>query len=148
MRNNEKEELKRLASIAKIVAMAVRNAMEDFHVKHLTDEQMRELNPIIRNGIFSALVLLNYAGDEDDVKKNQNAIAAISRLLLMLPKYWEEPVLNEDTRWTLESTIGSSMPEEERMRMAEFCRDYLGIHLGGEPGARRNSVAARTGSLA
>lgn len=131
---NEMAESKRLATIAKIVAMEVRNAMEDFHVKHLTDEQMRELNPIVRNAIFSALVLLTHAGDESDRAKNQNAIAGVSRLLMMLPKCWEEPELNKDVRWTLESTIGSSMPEEVRTRMAEFCRDYLGIHLGGESG--------------
>jgi len=33
---------------ATVIAMAVRNAMEDFHHKHLSDEQMAELNPIIR----------------------------------------------------------------------------------------------------
>jgi len=121
------EEVKRLATIAKIIAMEVRNAMEDFHVKHLTDEQIQELNPIVRNAIFSAVMLLKYAGDAGDRAKNQNAIAGISRLLMMVPKYWEEPELNEDVRWTLESTIGSSMPEEERKRIAKFCRDYLGL---------------------
>jgi hypothetical protein len=28
------------------LAMYVRNAIEDFHVKHLSDTQMKELNPI------------------------------------------------------------------------------------------------------
>jgi hypothetical protein len=41
--------------IAMYVAMAVRNEMENFHVKHLTDSQMAELNPIIRNAIYTAL---------------------------------------------------------------------------------------------
>lgn len=35
-----------------LVAMSVRNAMEDFHVANLSDEQMAELNPIIRQAIF------------------------------------------------------------------------------------------------
>jgi len=35
--------------------MVVRNATEEFHAEHLTDEQMRELNPIIRNAIYTAL---------------------------------------------------------------------------------------------
>lgn len=72
-------------------------------------------------------MLLKHAGDEGDRAKNQNAIAGVSRLLMMVPKYWEEPELNGDVRWTVESTIGSSMPEEERNRMAKFCRDYLGL---------------------
>ena len=33
---------------AAYIAMVVRNAMEDFHCEHLTDEQMMELNPIVR----------------------------------------------------------------------------------------------------
>lgn len=124
---NQKADPKRLATIAKIIAMEVRNSMEDFHARHLTDEHLKELNPIIRNAIYSALVLLNFAGDESDVTKNQNAIAGISRLLMMIPKYWEEPELNEDTCWSLESNIGTEMPEEDRRRMAEFCRDYLRV---------------------
>ncbi len=41
--------------LAIYVAMVVRNTMEDFHCQHLSDEQMRELNPIIRNAIGTAL---------------------------------------------------------------------------------------------
>lgn len=121
---DEQCEMKRLATIAKVIAMVVRNSMEDFHAKQLTDDQMKELNPIIRNAVYSALVLLTYAGDESDVAKHQNAIAGVSRLLMMVPKYWEEPELTEDTRWTLDSSIGAEMPEEERKRMVKFCRDY------------------------
>jgi ribonuclease HIII len=40
---------------AKYIAIVVRNAMEDFHCKHLSDEQMQELNPIIRNAIYTAI---------------------------------------------------------------------------------------------
>lgn len=79
-------ELKRLATIANIIAMEVRNSMEDYQVKYLTDEQMQELNPIIRNAVYSALTLLKYAGDDTDLKRNQNAIVSVSRLLMMVPK--------------------------------------------------------------
>ena len=41
--------------MAMYVAIVVRNAMEDFHCEHLTDEQMKELNPIIRNAIYTAM---------------------------------------------------------------------------------------------
>ena len=33
--------------LAMYIAMAVRNAMEDYHCEHLSDEQMKELNPIV-----------------------------------------------------------------------------------------------------
>ena len=37
--------------LASSIAMVVRNALEVFHCQHLNDEQMRVLNPIIRNAI-------------------------------------------------------------------------------------------------
>jgi len=37
------------------IAMVIRNTMEDFHCEHLTDDQMKELNPIIRNAVCTAL---------------------------------------------------------------------------------------------
>ncbi len=40
---------------AKSIAAYVRCFMEDFHCKHLTDAQMKELNPIIRNAIYTFL---------------------------------------------------------------------------------------------
>ena len=42
---------------ALVIAMTIRNAMEDFHgsSRGPTDEQMAVLNPIIRNGALTAL---------------------------------------------------------------------------------------------
>ena len=40
-----------LKSQSKIISIVIRNAMEDFHTKHLSDDQMKELNPIIRNAV-------------------------------------------------------------------------------------------------
>jgi len=37
--------------LAKLIAAYVRNNIEDFHCKYLTDAQMKELNPLIRNAI-------------------------------------------------------------------------------------------------
>lgn len=69
------------------LAMVVRNAMENFHVQHLSDAQMRELNPIIRNALATAL----YAMQE----RHQNPVAAqyVDFHLRMIPPYWEPPVL-------------------------------------------------------
>jgi len=54
---------------SKYIAIVVRNSMEDFHCKHLTDKQMRELNPIIRNGIYTALYSMVFHKDSE--KANQ-----------------------------------------------------------------------------
>jgi hypothetical protein len=65
--------------LAKLIAAVVRNSMEDFHCKYLSDAQMKELNPIIRNAIYTAIIKL----DEDPVK-----MAAYYELFT--PDYWED----------------------------------------------------------
>ena len=77
-----------LKKLAKIIAIAVRNEMEDFHCKHLSDEQMKELNPIIRNAIYTAL----YASTNPD-KASQEFVLFQS---MLIPSYWEEPKLTEE----------------------------------------------------
>ena len=49
-----------LKSQSKIISIVIRNAMEDFHTKHLSDDQMKELNPIIRNAVYTALFTMQY----------------------------------------------------------------------------------------
>jgi len=57
-------DLNTLKSFAMIVAHEVRNNIEDFHVAHLSDKQMKELNPLIREGIFNTLfAIANYDYD-------------------------------------------------------------------------------------
>ena len=74
---------------AKYIAIVVRNAMEDFHHKNLSDEQMRELNPIIRNAIYSALY--SYEKREESRK----AESFVEYNMSMIPDYWEAPELLE-----------------------------------------------------
>ena len=76
--------------IAMFLAMVVRNAMEDFHCKHLTDVQMKELNPIIRNAIFTGLHALEH------VDESETALAFVNFQEMVMPSYWEEPELTED----------------------------------------------------
>ena len=71
----------------KYLAIVVRNAMEDFHYKYLSDEQMKELNPIIRNAIYTAL----YANENQD--RSSRAKEYVRYHSSMIPKYWEEPKL-------------------------------------------------------
>ena len=54
-----------------IVAMNIRNAMEHFHSKHLSDEQMKELNPIIRQAIYDILNYLKLASTMKIAAKNR-----------------------------------------------------------------------------
>lgn len=57
--NNPPTPAKEEQKLASYIAMVVRNAMEDFHCEHLTDDQMKQLNPIIRNAICTALHAFN-----------------------------------------------------------------------------------------
>jgi hypothetical protein len=68
---------------AMYVAHVVRNAMEDFHCKYLGDEQMKELNPIIRNAICSAL----HASENHD--EYENARLFLEFHLRTIPNYGE-----------------------------------------------------------
>src|SRR5262245_45835108 len=120
---SEAAELRRLGKVAKIIAMHVRNEMEDFHVKHLNDDQMRELNPIIRNAIYSSLVGLYYAGEASKPKRNRGALSWVSFLLTLIPRYWEDPELTDDLKGALKRTIREAdIPEATRTKLAEFCR--------------------------
>lgn len=67
-----------------LVAMNVRNAMEDFHVANLSDEQMAELNPIIRQAIFDTVVMIEQMDDPDTAEH-------LSWLIRMIPDHWEIP---------------------------------------------------------
>jgi len=64
---------------AKMIAVAVRNNLEEFHHKYLTDAQMKELNPLIRNAIYTALVLLN-----------EKTIESTVYYTFQIPDYWED----------------------------------------------------------
>jgi hypothetical protein len=75
--------------LAKVSAMIVRNAMEDFHVEHLSDDQMRQLNPIIRNAICTSFHMIAIITD-DRIK----AYFAFQKMLI--PSYWEEPELLDE----------------------------------------------------
>ncbi len=81
------EAMEGMRDYAKYIAMVVRNAIEDSHCKHLSDAQMDELNPIIRNAVYTAI----YAFES---RKNPRISEAFVDFHLMsIPKYWEEPEL-------------------------------------------------------
>src|SRR5215813_11275716 len=75
---------------AMYIASVVRNAMEDFHCRHLSDEQMKELNPIIRNAIYTAL----YA--RENYNRSLAAQSFVDFSVRLIPHYWEDPTLTDD----------------------------------------------------
>jgi hypothetical protein len=81
------EEVEWLRMTSKYIAIVVRNAMEDFHHQYLSDEQMKELNPIIRNAIYTAL----YA--RETMTKSERSEEFVKYHFSMIPGYWEEPEL-------------------------------------------------------
>ena len=76
-----------MKTFAKYIAMVVRNAMEDFHCEHLSDKQMKELNPIIRNAIYTAIYAYE-THKQSDLSKH-----FVDYHFMSIPKYWEEPEL-------------------------------------------------------
>ncbi|CAG1013500.1 hypothetical protein ANRL4_04953 [Anaerolineae bacterium] len=75
---------------AMYIAMVVRNAMEDFHHDHLTDDQMAELNPIIRNAIYTALYVM------DRRHKDLRCLTWFKFTSSLIPSYWELPKLIDE----------------------------------------------------
>lgn len=65
---------------AKAIAAYIRLNMEDFHCEHLSNAQMKELNPLIRNAIYTFLVD-EHNGDTMDMSFVCN---------LNLAPYWED----------------------------------------------------------
>ena len=84
------KESEEMRNFAMFIGMVIRNAMEDFHCKHLSDEQMRELNPIIRNAVYTALHAFQHYERSPQAKKFSDFQ---SRLI---PGYWESPELMDD----------------------------------------------------
>ena len=81
------DEINSFQTYAKYIAMVVRNSMEDFHCKHLTDEQMKELNPIIRNAIYTAIYGFMTSSRSDKSRRY------VEHVFGMIPPYWEAPEL-------------------------------------------------------
>jgi hypothetical protein len=89
--------------LATLIAMHVRNNLEELHgggsrldfreeggeYRGLTDEQMRLINPIVRNSVADMLhALTNY-----DDRLAARRLLAFSRMLV--PDYWEPAELSE-----------------------------------------------------
>lgn len=69
--------------------MHIRNEMENFHSEHLSDEQMRELNPIIRQATYDILRHLKFASGDEKSDEKIVAQGVINFLIQSVPDYWE-----------------------------------------------------------
>lgn len=78
LRSDFSEKLNDPDFVAKLIAAYVRNNMEEFHGKHLSDGQMKELNPLIRDAIYTALL---------DIGNRSSR--AIFYAKAYVPEYWE-----------------------------------------------------------
>jgi predicted DNA-binding protein YlxM (UPF0122 family) len=102
--------------LAMLIAMHVRNAMEDFHVEHLSDSQMAELNPIIRNAIYDMLWAMSDRVEKSAVERKV-AAELINFQRMLLPNYWEQPQLTEEvielvTRYAQEAQEATTLNSE------------------------------------
>jgi hypothetical protein len=119
---------------AKIIAMHVRNEMEDFHCAHLSDAQMKDLNPIIRNAIYATLRQL-YFLKKGTNKQRLVAVQGIHHLLLMVPEYWEAPELTREQRAEEDEFADKDMvrrmtlfgSDRSRRNFLEFFQEHLGV---------------------
>jgi len=106
MRHQEFSKLTTPQQITLLIAMHVRNEMEDFHVDNLSDAQMKQLNQIIRQAIFDVVILTN---EEPKTRTDkEQATRVMDWLIRMIPDYWELP----------DKTSGSlELPEALRKRL-------------------------------
>lgn len=83
-------ELSPLQRTALYIAQVLRNELEGFHAEHLSDGQMRELNPLMRNAVYTAL----YAAEQ--AAAGSGAAQAWVNFHSRWPDYWEPPELADD----------------------------------------------------
>src|SRR5438105_4942449 len=120
----------------KLIAMNVRNAMENFHCENLTDEQMKILNPIIRKGIYEALRAMRMSLNGT---KDQRLIgySNVAYWLSMIPECWEDPDLTSEERQKesqfakryLDSPNGPPIPTHPKGRrlFVEFSKEHIHV---------------------
>lgn len=74
---------------AKLMAAFVRHGLEDFHIEHISDKHMKELNTAIRNSIATALHAI------DNCSNHKVALLYCDWMNKCIPAYWEEAELEK-----------------------------------------------------
>lgn len=97
-----------------LLAMYVRDRLEDFHVKHLSDGQMKELNQLIRQGLWDILTMLELFAEDEP-----GAIVGWHQLVAEIPACWEIPSDTERVDGT-EDPEFDGITEEQAVRVLRF----------------------------
>lgn len=80
--------------LAKSIAAYLRNQIEDFHVAYLSDNEMKELNPLISNAIFS--YLLDYGDDYLYIGSDKSVIQSLRYIYNNTFKYFNNKGLSDE----------------------------------------------------
>ena len=85
-----------LQAWTKLIAISVRNELENFHVQYIPDDLMPELNRTIRRGIYLALRNTFLLMNAKDVPDYERAKVFLWFLFTTLPDYWEDTEMTPD----------------------------------------------------
>ena len=85
-----------LQAWTKLIAISVRNELEDIHAHHISDELMPDINRAIRRGIYLTLRNLFLLINAERVDDYDRAKALLWFLLTVLPDYWEDTEMTPD----------------------------------------------------
>jgi hypothetical protein len=85
-----------LQAWTKLIAMPVRNELEDIHCRHISDELMPDINRAIRRGIYLSLRNLFLLMEAKHVDDYDRAKAFLWFLLMGIPDYWEDAEMTRD----------------------------------------------------
>jgi hypothetical protein len=70
---------------ALVVALLVRNALEDFHAANLSNAQMKELNRLIRYTLYEAITQIEVMAGTPEGEE------FLAWVVTRIPDYWEIP---------------------------------------------------------
>ncbi len=85
MSQNNSPTLDGITKMTLLISMYIRSVIEGFHSKHLSDAQMKELNPIIRQDVYNILVFLKLAETDEPSSYKLAAQKIIDFQKLLLP---------------------------------------------------------------
>jgi hypothetical protein len=85
-----------LQAWTKLIAISVRNEMENFHSQHISDDVMPELNRAIRRGIYLALRNTFLLMNAQNVADYERAKVFLWFLFTTLPDCWEDTELTPE----------------------------------------------------
>lgn len=144
-----------LKRVSKIIALAVRNELEGFHIAaHIRDSDMKELNTHIRNAVYTMILTVAKTDSEQHCR---DVIAYLER---QMPPYWEEPVVTDkELNKILKKSTSPKKPEfESAFLKAQFdlgnlfynartgCIEILGSYdfkeVPGDKRSHRNKISA------